>query len=155
MFDGQQISRRMTIRSRKKFVAGSHDLQFRAAIYCVVVGRQSHHASLMRATIGLKKEKIKSPNDALKGYLKTWALWNSQNFHGHCPCTPPGGFTVPHMNPPGERAQHANALCVTANGHKTQSFMKNGGQQKCLDKALNVCMCILYINRWIGEYTNR
>ena len=29
---------------------------------------------------------------------------------------------------------------VMAYGHKTQSFMKNGGQQKCLDKALLGCM---------------
>ena len=41
----------------------------------------------------LKKEKIRSPNDAWKGYLKGYS-------------------------------------------HKTQSFMKNGGQQKCLDEAL-------------------
>ena len=32
--------------------------------------------------------------------------------------------------------QHANARWVMAYSHKTQSFMKNGGQQKCLDKAL-------------------
>ena len=32
--------------------------------------------------------------------------------------------------------RHADAHWVLAYGHKTQSLMKNGGQQKCLDKAL-------------------
>ena len=32
--------------------------------------------------------------------------------------------------------KHADAHWVLAYFHKTQSFMKNEGQQKCLDKAL-------------------
>ena len=57
----------------------------------------------MQKEIDLKKEKIRSLNEAWKGYLKTW------------------GFESP-------------AARVTC--HKTQSFMKNGGQKKCLDKTL-------------------
>ena len=45
-----------------------------------------------------KKENIRSPNDAWKGYLKSWNWWNSQSFQRHCPLTPQGGFTPPHMN---------------------------------------------------------
>ena len=29
---------------------------------------------------------------------------------------------------------------LQAYNHKTQSLMKNGGQQKCLDKALHMCL---------------
>ena len=32
--------------------------------------------------------------------------------------------------------QRPDVRWVMAHEHKTQSFMKNGGQQKCLDKAL-------------------
>ena len=35
---------------------------------------------------------------------------------------------------------HVRSITTTtimASGHKSQSFMKNGGQQKCLDKALS------------------
>ena len=34
------------------------------------------------------------------------------------------------------KGQCAGALWVIAYNHKTQSFVKNGGQLKCLDKAL-------------------
>ena len=34
------------------------------------------------------------------------------------------------------KGQRADAHWVMAQGHKTQFFMKNGDQQKCLDKAL-------------------
>ena len=54
-----------------------------------------------------KEEKIRSPNDAWKGYFKTWDWWNSQRYQGHCPWTPQGGLTAPHMNPP---AASANVL---------------------------------------------
>ena len=37
---------------------------------------------------------------------------------------------------PSCKDQRADARWVIANGHKTQSFTKNGGQQKCLGKAL-------------------
>ena len=36
-------------------------------------------------------EQTRSPNDAQKGYLKTWDWWNCKSFLGHCPWTPPGG----------------------------------------------------------------
>ena len=78
--------------------------------FSMVVGRRSHHASLRKTKGGLKKETIKSPNDAWKGYLKTWARWNSQSFQGHCPWNLQGGgggFTVLHMNP---QLQESNVL---------------------------------------------
>ena len=34
------------------------------------------------------------------------------------------------------QGQRADSRWAVAYVHKTQSFMKNGGQQKCLDKAL-------------------
>ena len=40
------------------------------------MGRQNHHASLKQAKKDLIKEKIRSPNDVWKGYLKTWDRWN-------------------------------------------------------------------------------
>ena len=40
-----------------------------------------------------------------------------------------GALQHPHMNP------QMNGS-MWAYGHKTQSFIKNGGQQKCLEKAL-------------------
>ena len=45
-----------------------------------------------------------------------------------------GGFTVPPWTH-NCKGQHADAHWVMAYIHKTQSFMKNGGQQECLDKA--------------------
>ena len=39
--------------------------------FSVVAGRRSHHASHTQAKRDLKMEKIRSPNDAWKGYLKT------------------------------------------------------------------------------------
>ena len=41
-----------------------------------------------------------------------------------------GGVTAPHINP------QLHARWAMAYDHKTQSFMENGGQQKCLDKSL-------------------
>ena len=43
---------------------------------------------------------------------------------------------------PSCKGQHADAHWVIAYSHKAQSFMKNGGQRKCLDKVL---ICI-YLN---------
>ena len=37
---------------------------------------------------------------------------------------------------PSCKGQRADVRWVMAYEHKTQSFMENGGQQKCLDKAL-------------------
>ena len=45
-----------------------------------------------------------------------------------------GGYTTPY------EPQCADAWWVMEYGHKTQSFMKNGVQQKCLDKALLVML---------------
>ena len=46
------------------------------------------HASLLQAKRDLRKEKIRSSNDAWKSYLKTWDWWNSESFQGHCPWNP-------------------------------------------------------------------
>ena len=46
-----------------------------------------------------------------------------------------GGLTAPHMTPP--PAARVIMLTNFKLWHTTQSFMKNGGQQKCLDKALS------------------
>ena len=79
----------------------------------MVVERRSHHASLTKAKRVLKKEKIRSPNDAWKGYLKTWDQ------------TTQGGFTRPNMNPPAARGQCTDTSWIVAYGHNTQSFMKS------------------------------
>ena len=89
----------------------------------MAVGRRNHHASLTKAKRGPKKEKIKSSNDEWKGYLKSWARSSSP-------------IWAPY-EPPVAKAQLADPCCVMAYDHKTQSFMKNGGQRKCLDKALH------------------
>ena len=68
-----------------------------------------------------------------EGQLKTWDWWNRQSFQGHCPWTPKGGFTAPHMN---SQLQRPACWCMLGYGHKTQSFMKNRDQQKFLDKPL-------------------
>ena len=114
--------KRIHRRSTKKFVICSNYLPFCITIECVVVDRQNHHASLMNAKRILQKEKFRSPNDdAWKGY---------SIFQGHCSWTPQGGFTVPHMN------SKLHTRWVMAYNHKTQSFRKNGDQQKCFNKAL-------------------
>ena len=59
-------------------------------------------------------------------------------------------FELPAANPQG---QHADAPWVMAYSHKTQSFMKNGGQQKCLDKALAVT--IMLNNEEIGKHSGK
>ena len=46
-----------------------------------------------------KKGKIRSPNGAWKGYLKTWDWSNSQSSQRHIPWTPQGGLTTLHMSP--------------------------------------------------------
>ena len=50
-----------------------------------------------------------------------------------------GGLTV-HPWTPSCKGQHVDARCVMTYSHKTQSFMKNGDQQKCLSKALIMYM---------------
>ena len=42
---------------------------------------------------------------------------------------PTGGLTAPPWTL-SCKGQHAATRCVMASGHKTQSFMKNGGLQK-------------------------
>ena len=73
--------------------------------------------------------------DAWKGYLKTWDWWNSQSFQRYCLWNPQGGLQH-HIWTPSCNDQHADACRVMAYSHKTQTFMENKGQQKCLDKAL-------------------
>ena len=51
-----------------------------------------------------------------------------------------GAYSTPYDPPPPPpscKGHHVDKLEVMAYSHKTQSFMKNGGQQKCLDKALS------------------
>ena len=85
--------------------------------------KRDHHASLAQAKRNLKKEKILWPNDAWKRCLKTWDWWNYQSFQAISPEPHKEGLQCP-------------IRISSCNGHKTQSFMKNGGQQKFLDKAL-------------------
>ena len=47
-----------------------------------------------------------------------------------------GSYSTSYELPPPARTKRADAHWVMAYFHKTQSFMKNEGQQKCLDKAL-------------------
>ena len=47
-----------------------------------------------------------------------------------------GSYSTTYELPPPARTKRADAHWVMAYFHKTQSFMKNEGQQKCLDKAL-------------------
>ena len=47
---------------------------------------------------------------------------------------PHTGVCSAPYEPPAVGGQRAAACWVMACGHKTQSFMKNGDQQKCLDK---------------------
>ena len=47
-----------------------------------------------------------------------------------------GRYSPSYELPPSARTKRADAHWVMADFHKTQSFMKNEGQQKCLDKAL-------------------
>ena len=54
-----------------------------------------------------------------------------------------GGFQRPIWSPNCKASQLADARWVMAYGQKTQSFMKNGGQQQCLDKALNLYVRLL------------
>ena len=105
-----------------------------ASLCCHLVcggGRQGHHAGLTQAKRDLKREQIKS----WKGYLKTWNCWNSQSFQGPYLWTPQRGLTAPPWTP-SWKGQRADARWVMAYGYKTQSFMKNGGHERCLDKAL-------------------
>ena len=44
-------------------------------------------------------EKIRSPNDAWNGYLKTWIGEIAKATRGITPCNLQGGLTGPHMNP--------------------------------------------------------
>ena len=82
-----------------------------------------------------KNGKFAPPNDTWKDYLKTWSRWISQSFKGHCPWTTQRGLQHPIWTP-SFNGQCADTHWVLTNDHKTQSFIKNGGQQNCLDKAL-------------------
>ena len=59
---------------------------------------------------------------------------------------------------PSCKGQRADTCWVVAYGHKTQSFMKNGGQQKCLVKALRLnCFVgqkLRSINNSLNQYFN-
>ena len=90
----------------------------------------------------LKMEKIRSTNDAWKGFLKTWDWWNSQSFQGIALGPTREACNLPYdPNPPPPHLPVAMANKLThvglwpSYGHKTWSFMNNGGHQKCLDEA--------------------
>ena len=61
----------MCMSFRERFLICLDDVALHVAIYCVVVGRESYHGRLKKVKRVLKMEKIRSPNDAWKGYLKT------------------------------------------------------------------------------------
>ena len=66
--------------------------------------------------------------------MKTWDHEIAEASRGFTPRTPQGGLTTsPHMNP---QLQWLTCWRTLGYGHKTQSFMKNGSQQKSLNKAL-------------------
>ena len=96
-------SKRMHLRFRTEFVC-SHELPYLCRHLVCGGGRWSHCANLMQPKRDLKREKIRSLNDAWKGYLKTWDCWNSQRFQG-LPLNPTrrrgGGLRliVPALNP--------------------------------------------------------
>ena len=99
-------------------------------------GEMESHASLKQAKRDLKMGKNMPPNDVWNlGYLKFWDQWIDQSFQGHCSWTPQGGLQRSIWTPKCN-GQCADAHWVLACNLKTQFFTKNGGQQKCLDKAL-------------------
>ena len=59
------------------------------------------------------------------------------NFQGLWPKITQGGLTAPPWSS-SCKGQYCDACWVLAYNHKTQSFMKNEGQQKCWDKTLHV-----------------
>ena len=61
---------------------------------------------------------------------------------GALPLNPTREVCSTAYEPPTARRQRADARRVMAYGHKTQSYMKNGGQQKYLIKAVYVCFII-------------
>ena len=61
---------------------------------------------------------------------------------GALPLNPTREVCSTAYEPPTARRQRADASRVMAYGHKTQSYMKNGGQQKYLIKAVYVCFII-------------
>ena len=63
----------------------------------MIVERRSHHPNLTKAKRVLKKEKIRSPNDAWKGYLKLGIGEIAKAFRDIA-LNPTRGFTAPHMN---------------------------------------------------------
>ena len=54
----------------------------------MLVSRQSHRASLRQAKRDLKKEKIQSPSDAWKAYLKPGISKIAKAFRGKAPYEP-------------------------------------------------------------------
>ena len=88
-----------------------------------------------------KKKKIRSPNDAWQRYLKTWDQWNSQIFQEHCSGLHKEGLERDIWTPSckGQRPDAHPSW-------KTRSFIKNGGQQKCLDKPLH------WERGWVGMH---
>ena len=99
-------------------------------------GERSHLASLTQT----KKETYKKKRFGHR-MIHRKSIWKpgigkiAKVCRGIAPGPHKGGLTVPHMSP-SCKDQRADVRWIMAYERKTQSFMKNRGQQKCLDKAL-------------------
>ena len=62
-----------------------------------------------------------------------------------------GAYSAP-FEPPVGMANLLKHIGFWPYDHKTQSFMKNGGQQKCLDKALLSAYIYIYIYIYIAHF---
>ena len=118
-----------------------------------MVGRQSHHASLTQEKRDLKMEKIRSPNDVWKGYLKTWDWWNSQSFQKHCPWTSQGGaYSIP-CEPP---VAMANVLIDI--GLWPTAIKLNASWKKEVSKNAWIKPSMAYLSNdhddWANQYKN-
>ena len=95
-------------------------------------GRWSQHAILMQA------KKWKASGDWMMNRKAIWKPGNGKTAkvsRGIAP-GPCSGYLQRPIWTPSYKGQHADICWDMAYDHKIQSFMKNGGQQKCLDKAL-------------------
>ena len=97
--------------------------------------RQSHHASHTKAKGVIKKENIRSEL-CMERLIENLGLVKQPKRPGALTLDPTRGVYSVSFEPPAHIAY----------GHKAQSFMKNGGQQKCLDKALMFFSSIKEIN---------
>ena len=80
-------------------------------------------------------EKIRLLNNTWKGYLKTWISKIGKASRGIAPGPHKGSHSAPYEPPFAMTNMLTHVEWIMAHNHKTQS-LKNGGQQKCLDKDL-------------------